>query len=245
MFPTRNAARAVTVPALIILTLALAGCSGDWEQVLRPPRADVSGIQVVAVFPFASWTSDPSLARTLTDQVYRAVRDSGWYSTVIPPEEVESELLRRRIDPRDVTGGSVAREVAAALGADGFIAGIAAYYFEDVSLDRPFVRDDGQPQVGTHWRVRQTTRVVVGLQGQMVNVHTGTVVHRWEGTRTGEVADVRDLVWSSADPPPTSALPSPHRRDVPEARDKAVRQVVEAFTADILPYYEWVRRDNE
>jgi len=245
VFATRSAARAVIVPALILLALAAAGCGSDWDQVLRPPRADVSGIQVVAVFPFASWTSDPSLARTLTDQVYKVVRDSGWYATVISPEEVESELVRRRIDPRDVTGGSIAREVAAALGADGFIAGVAAYYFEDVYLGQPYVRQTDQPSVGTPWSVRQHTRVTVGLQGQMANVHTGLVVHRWEGTRTGEVTEVRDLLWSSTDPPPQSALPTPHRRHVPEARDKAVERVVEAFAADILPYYEWVRRESE
>src|SRR5690606_39259587 len=107
----RRTTRVLLVPAVLALALVLTACGSNWEQVLRPPRADVTGIQVVAVFPFASWTVDPGLARSITDRVYRALRDSGWYE-VIPPEQVESVLVQRGVDPRSVVGGQLAAEVA-------------------------------------------------------------------------------------------------------------------------------------
>lgn len=244
MFGSRRAIRAVALPALLVLALLLAGCGGDWEQVLRPPRANVAGVQTVAIFPFASWASDPGLARSLTDRVYRAVQEANWYD-VIPPEQVESLLVQRRIDPHNVTGGAVAREVAAALGADAYIVGVADFYFEDVSYGQPYVWEDRQPHVGVRWRVRQDTTVTVGMQAQMVNVHTGATIHRWQGTRDGVMSDIRDINWMSADPPPNYALPMVHRRQVPEARNRAIANAVSAFAANILPYYEWVRRESD
>jgi len=241
---TRRRARAVVLPALLLLAVALAGCTGDYEQVLRPPRADVTGISVVAIFPFVPMSSDPGLARAFTDGVLRSLRDSGWYQ-VIPPEQVESVMAEWRVDSRQVTGGPIAREIAAELGADGFIVGIADYYFEDVALDVPYPSRGGQPEAGVNWRVDQRTSVTVGMQAQLVNVHTGAVVHRWNGQRTGEVTDVRQLLWWSADPPPRSALPSTHRRDIPKAREEAIKKAVDAFTADLLPRYEWVRRETD
>ena len=242
MFTTGRRGNQVVLPALLVLAVALTGCTGDYEQVLRPPRADVAGISVVAVFPFASWSSDPGLARALTEGVLRSLRDSGWYE-IIPPEQVESVMARWRVDSRQVTGGDIAREIAAELGADGFVVGIADYYFEDVSLDVPYPYRSGQPE-SVSWRVDQRTSVTVGMQAQLVNVHTGLVVHRWSGQRTAEVIEVRQLLWWSAEPPPRSVLPPTHRRDIPKAREQAIQKAVDAFTADLLPRYEWVRRES-
>ncbi|HEY8495908.1 MAG TPA: hypothetical protein VIK98_02585 [Limnochordales bacterium] len=243
MFTTGRRGNQVVLPALLVLALALSGCTGDYEQVLRPPRADVTGISVVAVFPFASWSSDPGLARALTDGVLRSLQDSGWYQ-IIPPEQVESVMARWRVDSRQVTGGDIAREIAAELGADGFVVGIADYYFEDVALDMPYRSRGEQPEAGVNWRVDQRTSVTVGMQAQLVNVHTGLVVHRWSGQRTAEVTEVRQLLWWSAEPPPRSVLPPTHRRDIPKAREQAIQKAVDAFTADLLPRYEWVRRES-
>ncbi len=243
MLPKGVNLRAVALPALLVLAVALTGCLGEYEQVLRPPRAPVQGISVVAVFPFASWSSDPGLARALTDGVTRALRNSGWYQ-VIPPEQVESAMISRRVDTRQVTGGQIARQIAQALGADAFITGIADYYLDDVSMDVPYRVQSTQPSTGTNWRVSQRTLVIVGMQAQMVRVDSGSVVHRWNGQRRSEVTETRQLNWWSADPPPRSVIPIPHRRDIPRAREEAIQRAVDAFTADILPYYEWVPVEN-
>ncbi|MFS8543287.1 MAG: hypothetical protein LOD91_05535, partial [Limnochordales bacterium] len=242
MATRRRTTRVLLVPAVLALALVLTACGSNWEQVLRPPRADVTGIQVVAVFPFASWTVDPGLARSITDRVYRALRDSGWYE-VIPPEQVESVLVQRGVDPRSVVGGQLAAEVAQELGADAYVAGVADYYFEDASMDAPYARPASEPQEGVQWWVRQRTMVIVGMQGHMYNVHTMQEVHRWQGQREAEVYDARQLNWVSADPPPPSVIPPVHRRDIPRAREEAIQRAVDSFAADILPRYEWTQRE--
>ena len=52
--------KTVVFIALLACTWLIAGCSSG-GQVLKPPHADVGGIQVVAVFPFANDTAQDGL----------------------------------------------------------------------------------------------------------------------------------------------------------------------------------------
>lgn len=230
---------------IVGLALMLAGC-GAVGDTMTPPRADVSGIQVVAVFPFTNDTSELGLEEQLVQRLVSDLYAGGWYE-VVSPERVADELARRRPSPfwafDDEQWMDMARDVTWELGADGYIVGRIGNYEEDLTVDAPYpvaALDDAEGGTAAldappEWRVVQTTEVSVAVTARLVNAHTGDIVHEQHVIGVGRVDDERLLTWALPTEPPASLLPTPHRRDVARARELALQQAFAAFAADILP----------
>lgn len=225
--------------ALLCLAALAAGCA---PGAVAPPRADVAGIQVVAIFPFANDTNQAGLENELLQRVTEALQASGWYE-VVPVAEVQERLSQRRpspfVEPGDEQWLELARDVTLELGADGFIAGRIIGYEEETVVGEPYAETPGAEEAAagapTQWRVAHTTRVIVTVAARLVNAHTGEVVHERTVRGVGRVDDVRLLNWTSPAPPPAALLPATHRRDIPRARELAVEQALMGFAADLLP----------
>lgn len=243
MPPNGSAFRPAAALALILLGTLAAGCEGGLEQAMVPPKADVTGIQRVAVMPFANASERPDLADELHEEVLAVLRESGWYE-VVSPDEVASLLASERLDARDVSG-KLARDLGLALEADGVIVGTALEYAEDVAVDSPFLVSNDAAGEPPAWQADQHTTVTVSFSAELINVHTGAVVHGRQVQVEAVITDSRPLNWLGTEPPPGTVVPSPHRRDIAQARQEAVRKAARLFTADILPSYEWVRQSSD
>lgn len=229
------------VPVLIACAFLLAAC-GSGGGTLVPPRADVSGIQVVAVFPFGNETPHGGLGETFMDHLMTGLQAVGWYE-IVPTEQVIDLMTERRMS----SGGRIdddvwvdmARDIAAELEADGIIIGNVIDYSDEVTVGAPYRVDGG---TSAEWRVDQTTRATVTVEAKLVNVHTGDAVHEQRAVGTGRIDEPRLLNWSSPSEPPATIVPTPHRRDVTRAREMAVQQAFAAFARDILPHREATHR---
>lgn len=128
------------VMLLLGIALVIAGCAVDGD-VLVPPRADVAGIQVVAVFPFANDTALTGLEDEVVDRLVAGLQAVGWYE-VVPMERVAELLAQQRPsvfwDISDSRWLDRAREIAAEAGADGFIVGRVVDYAEEVTMGAPY-----------------------------------------------------------------------------------------------------------
>lgn len=223
------------LPALLCLAVLAAGCAAGG---VVPPRADVAGIQVVVVFPFGNDTEQDGLEDQLLGRLTAALQATGWYE-VVPAAQAAEHMAQRQPaslwKPDEEQWLELARETALDLGADGFITGRVIGYEEETVVGEPYAEQgaaDGQP---AQWRVVQTTRVAVTVTARLVNAHTGEAVHHQTVRGVGRVDDVRLLNWTSPSPPPETAKPAPHRRDIPRARELAVEQALLGFAADLLP----------
>lgn len=238
--------------SVFVLALLLTAC-GAQDDILVPPRVDVTGIQVVAVFPFANDTAQLGLDEQLVDRLVSDLYTVGWYE-IVSPERVAEEMARLRPSPfwrfDDEQWMEMARSVTLELDADGYVVGRISDYTEELTVsDRYFVagvqESEGgpnAPELPPEWRVMQTTEVSVTVSARLVNAHTGAVVHEQRVVGIGRIDDERVLTWSLPSDPPETLRPAPHRRDVSRARDLALQQAFAAFAADILPQ---LREDTE
>lgn len=217
---------------LLLLVLLLAGC-GNRVQVEIPPKAPVEGIGTIAIAPFDNVTADAGLAFEFEEQIAKALRDSGWYESIINLRHTAS------FPPgRPVTFESV-RDLARQYGADAVIVGVATYYFEDVYMGVPQCSGCDRPETNPSWSVTQYTNVAVQLSARLIAVSSGNELHGMQVR--GEDVDYRThfLSHRGYTPPPEALIPKPNRQRVPDTRSFAIRQAVYQFTRDLLPTYEW------
>lgn len=234
----RRLGKRAVVLTLLGTAILAAGCAGG----VAPPAADVAGIQVVALFPFGNDTEQAGLEEVLLEHLAADLQAVGWYE-VLSAEKVAEAMAQRRPpsfwDADDEQWLEMARDVTLELGGDGFVVGRIVSYEEEISVGEPYAEvgenADGAEAETAEWRVVQTTRVAVTLAAQFVNAHTGDVVHERTVVGVGRVDDVRLLNWALPTPPPEALLPSPHRRDIQQARELAVEQALRGFAADLLP----------
>lgn len=222
-------------PWLIAAVLLLAGCT-DPERVLAPPKADVEGIQTVAVFAVANETSERDLTDRAEAGLLERLGTVGWYE-VVSPGRLAEFMLDRNMDPFDTDMDSpewneIARDITLNLDGDGYVLSLISDYTEAVELGSAYMAEGPD---GMQWLADQTTVVTVTWRGRLVNAHTGLVVYERTVVGEGHVSDARLLNWAIPESPPANVIPAAHRRDLPAAREAALVDALDKFTRNVLP----------
>lgn len=225
----------------LLAALLLAGCTEEREQVMLPPEAPVTGIRSVAVVGFTNYTVDPGIAALFEEWVARTLRESGRYQ-VVDVAAARAAMAAIGATPEQLADPGTAKALGRRLGVDAIITGSATYYFDDVTLSVPQCYSCRNENARPSWHVDQTTTVLVTFQARVIAADDGAII--WSKTVDGRDQTSRTifLSWSERNPPPP--VPSPDRRDIPETRLQAVRSAVSQFTADLLPRYIWVPKQN-
>lgn len=224
--------RPVAILTLLLIAALAAGC-GQRVQVQIPPKAPVEGIDTIAIAPFDNVTADAGLAYEIEEQIAKALRDSGWYASVIQLRQLASFPAGRPVTFEAV------RQLAADHGADAVIVGTATYYFDDVFMGVPECSGCNRPETLPTWTVTQETHVVVHFTARLIEVATGRELYGMQAR--GEDTDylTRFVAHREATPPPESLVPKPNRLRIPDTRRHAIQRAVYQFTRDLLPTYEW------
>lgn len=233
MFKNRTVYALFSALAALMLLTACA----DPRSALAPPDADVEGIQTVVVFPAQNETRERDLEIKLGEGLIDRLGAIGWYD-VLAPEWVTEHIAQHRIetDGMDYTSekwNETARDIAIDFDADGFILSVITDYNEDIAMSPAYVHPGAADDI--EWLADQTTTVTITVLGKLINVHTGATVYERRATGRGTVTEARQLNWAVPESPPSTLIPSPHRRDVSAARDLAMEDALHALTAAILP----------
>ncbi len=225
---------------LLLLTLVfVVGCS-EREQVMVPPRADLQGAQRLAVVSFDNYTVDPGLSLEVETRLIESLQ--GYYH-VVDRHTVQSALSHLGVRRGSTITNDIIYDLGNILRVDAIITGEIDTYFEDVSLLTP--RRTSTYTHGSETRARwssgQNTSVLVRMSVRVIGVDTGWVLYTKRVSGAYDSSSYETLSWSSLDPPPKSIVPETNRREIPNARLRAVRDAVSSFTVDLLPTYVWRR----
>ncbi len=231
------------VVSILLIALAVAGCSHNMQRVSLPPEAPMEGIHRIAVVGVDNLTIDPGLAREFAAQVVNILRNSERY-TIIDESVARAALSRLGATLDDLGDPSVARRLGRDLGVDALIAGSATYFFEDTRLSTPRCTNCGAQNATPYWNVTHMTSVIGNFQARVIESRSGEVL--WFNTVEGRETTNRTLYlnWNANEPPPYSLIPGTDRADVPSTRSAAIQEAARLFTVDLLPRFVWVRQDS-
>jgi len=229
--------------AWLVAVLLIAGCTDDRERVMLPPEAPMTHIRTVAVVGFANYTVDPGIAPLFEEWVSRTLKESGQYQ-VVDVATARAAMAAIGATPEQLADPGIARALGRRLGVDAIITGAATYYLDDVRISVPECYNCRSQSSRPSWQVRQETTVYVTFQSRVIATSDGAII--WSKTVDGHDQTPRTifLSWDERTAPPSSLVPNPDRRDIPETRQSAVRRAVSQFTADLLPRYIWVKKEN-
>lgn len=230
--------------ALVLLAVLLAsGCTGERERVMLPPEAPVHNIRSVAVVGFVNYTVDPGIVHLFEEGVTQTLHDSERYR-VVDGATAWAALAAIGASPEQLADPEVAKALGRRLGVDAIITGAATYYFDDTSVSVPQCFGCRSQSSRPHWEVTHETLVQTAFQARVIETKEGAII--WSNTVEGRDTTRRTIYinWSERTAPPSSLVPRPDRRDIPETRRAAVRDAVRNFTVDLLPRYIWVRKDS-
>lgn len=227
----------------LIALLAIAGCRHDMERVMLPPEAPMSNIRSIAIVGFDNYTVDPGIVPLFEQWVATTLRDSDRYQ-VVDGATARAALSAIGARPDQLADPSVAKALGRRLGVDAIITGAATYYLEDTTVSVPECSYCRSENVRPYWQVTHRTSVYTTFQARVIETKEGAII--WSKTVDGNDTTRRTIYlnWNQRTAPPSSLVPGPDRRDIPETRLAAVRDAVRDFTVDLLPRYIWVRKTD-
>ncbi len=238
---------------LILLLLAavlLSGCA-SYERVQNPPRVTVGGSNTVAVLFFDNFTDDYAITHEVEQEIVKTL--SGYYR-VLPPSETEWALVRLGLLRGHSPDRDQAVRLGQMLGVDAVVVGEVSGYFQPVTQTPPYPtgrtkEDKRTGQLLTQYEYLESTKVMVGFTGRVMETRTGNVIHRLrvEGQADTERKEILRFPyewWPPNRKPTAWDVPAPSYSQVPYVRQSAIRQAVSQFTADLMPTYTWVRVDD-
>ncbi|HHU62514.1 MAG: hypothetical protein QM401_01490 [Bacillota bacterium] len=229
---------------LLLIAILLTGCFGR-ERVMVKPRVDMGA--KVAVIYFYNFTDEPMITKDVEDALVLGLSD---YYQVVKPIDAERALidlgLRRGEEP---TAKEIVR-LGKKLNVDSIVYGEVTGYFEPittlpVSVIETRVNDDGENEY--KWQAGQVTQVMISFSGKVMETKEGRVVYRNRVKGEKEYTStttLRPIWWKEGKTPDAWDIPRTHRKDIPDARKKALKQAINQFTADLMPTYVWKKIED-
>lgn len=224
---------------LVLVVLLLAGCSTH-ERVMVPPKVNVGGSNTIAILFFDNLTDDYALSHEVEQQLSRQL--SAYYR-VIEPIEAEWALVRLGLRRGQAPSPDEVVRLGQLLGVDAVLFGEVAGYFAPITQTSPYIvgsRDNEKGQRENKWEIAQTTNVMVSFTGRVMSTRGGNIIfrERVEGEASRDRKD--SLEWFPEGKKPSLwSIPRPSSIDVSSARQSALREAVDQFTAELLPTYVW------
>lgn len=224
---------------LVLVVLLLAGCSTH-ERVMVPPKVDVGGSKTIAILFFDNLTDDYALSYEIEQKLSQEL---AVYYQVVEPIEAEWALVRLGLRRGQTPSPDEVVRLGQLLNVDAVLFGEVSGYFTPITQTPPYIagsRDNEKGQREYKWEVSQTTNVMVSFTGRMMSTRSGNIIYRQrvEGESSRERKDFVDWI-PEGKQPGAWFIPRYTSADIPGARQSALREAVEQFTADLLPTYVW------
>ncbi|HPT83142.1 MAG TPA: hypothetical protein PLM25_04575 [Limnochordia bacterium] len=231
---------------LVLVAVLLSGCAG-YQRVQHPPKVTVGGSNTIAVLFFDNFTDDYAISHEVEQELVKTL--SGYYR-VLPPAEVEWALVRLGLLRGQSPDRNQAVRLGQMLGVDALVMGEVSAYFQPINQTPPYptgkTTKDEKGNTLYQYEYLETTQVMVGFTGRVMETRSGNVIHRLrvEGQSQSERKEIvrwpREW-WPEGRRPSTWDLPNPSYAQVPYVRQNAIRQAVSHFVQDLMPTYTWER----
>jgi hypothetical protein len=225
---------------LVLVALLLVGCS-SYERVQIPPKVSVGGSNTVAVLFLDNFTDDYAIPHELEQQI---IRNLSAYYRVISPEEAEWALVRLGLLRGQSPNRDEAIRLGQMLGVDALVMGEVSAYYAPITQMQPYMAKEREEKgvKGYEWGIDQNTRVMVTLNGRVMDTRSGNVIHRLRAEGESSTTTKKTIGWYRVgDRPGFWDTPAPHKNDISYVRESAVRQATSQFTQDLMPTYKWVK----